>query len=243
MMKIILNIWYYIAKKTYRLPIVLLISLGIVMNSFIKEAPFWIPLLGTPLNDSKNGIYYFSPYIWIFINSILLYGAVDCLWTIWKFAAIHMRLKGISLCKVYTAMFILNVIISVTLVVTVLIISLILSFALGNSANSNIPDLVAMLILWILGTSFSFWMTLLIILVVKNVYIGLIGAFAMIIASGYTFPNYLWLPGTQWIYGAHIMYGGLSFMESTIYLVILIIAEFLIGYKIIRMPSVLISSE
>lgn len=241
MMKMILTIWYYIARKTYRLPVVLISLLGIAMNRFMKETPFWIPLLGTPLDDSKNGISYFSPYIWIFINSILLYVAVDCLWTIWKYVVIHMRLKGISLCKVYTTMFILNAIISVTLVFTVLILSLILSFALGNSVNSDIPDLVAMLILWILGTSFSSWMTLLISLVAKNVYIGLISTFAMIIASGYTFPNHLWLPGTQWIYGAHIMQDGPSFIESTIYLTILIIAEFLIGYKIIRIPSVLIS--
>jgi len=241
MMKMILTIWYYMARRTYRLPVVLIILLGIAMNRFKKEAPFWIPLLGTPLDDSKNSISYFSPYIWICINSILLYVAVDCLWTIWKYVFIYMRLKGISLFKGYTTMFILNVIISVTLVLTVLILSLILSFALGNSAHSNISDLVAMLILWILGTSFSSWMTLLISLVVKNVYIGLMGAFAMIIASGYTFPIHLRLPGTQWIYGAHIILGGPSFMESTIYLATLIIAEFLIGYKIIRIHSVLIS--
>lgn len=222
----------------YLLPVVLIFLLGIVMNRFIKEAPFWIPLLGTPLDDSKNGISYFSPYIWICINSILLYVGIDCLWTVWKHVVINMRLKGISLFKGYITMFILNVIISATLVLTVLILSAILSFALGNYTHSNISDLVTMLMLWILGISFSSWMALIIILITKNVYMGLVGAFVMIIASGYTFPYLLWLPGTQWIYGAHIMQNGPSFMESTIYLAIVIIAEFFIGYKIIRIPSV-----
>lgn len=227
--------WYYIVKKKYRLPVILLSVIGIIMNKFMKETPFWIPMFGTPLNDIKNNIFYISPFIWVCINSIFLYVAVDCLWTVWRHLYIHLKLKGFSLYKVYTFIFIFSVAISVTLVFTMLIISLILSFVVGNSAyfRSEIHDFVTMLILWIFGTSFLFWMTFIISLVVKNVYLGLLSSFTLIITSGYAFPNYLFLPGIQWIYGAHIMQGGPSFMESTIYLAILLMTEFLIGYKII----------
>ncbi|KLU62847.1 hypothetical protein CEB3_c08080 [Peptococcaceae bacterium CEB3] len=237
MLKIVCTMWHYIARKRHRLPVVLVLILGVAMNKFIKEAPFWIPLLGTPLNDTKENIFYFSPIVWICVNAILLYAAVDCLWTAWKHMFTYVRLKGFSFRKAYTALFLFNMSISVTLVLTLLILSFILSLAVGNAipwSRSEIPSLAAMLVLWLLGTSFSFWLAWLISVVAKNVYIGLISAFALLIASGYTLPNGLWLPGTQWIYGAHIMSGGPSFMESTIYLAILIIAEFLGGYRFIE---------
>ncbi|MCY0909744.1 MAG: hypothetical protein OWR62_15310, partial [Sulfobacillus thermotolerans] len=112
--------------------------------------------------------------------------------------------------RIYMLSLLTNILISVSLLVALLLSSLIMSMVQGNTSlqNSDWRNLPPVLLSWLAGTTFCAGIALGIARLASNVYAGFVTACIVPIISVVTYPNLLWLPGTQWIYGAHFFKGG-----------------------------------
>ncbi|MCY0894595.1 MAG: hypothetical protein OWR52_14010 [Acidibacillus sp.] len=227
-------VWYYTLKKQRLVLIIIAILTGSIVSRSMKGLPFWIPMLGAPFIDTNNDTSNTLLYDWLFVNSLFLYVSIDSQWLIWRGFFMHLRLKGIRPFTVYAVAFLMNVLIPLSLIFIVLLISSIVSVTRGDISLYQFDRLhfVYMLLLWVLGATFSGWLALLIALLTNNIYYGYMMTCVLLIVSVLTYPFFLWLPGSQWIYGAHFIHGGPTYIVSVLYLSILVLAEFIIGYKI-----------
>ena len=182
-----------------------------------RGAPFWIAALGTP----DYGVYVFS-FIWIVVNTVFNWIAIDWLWHTWSIWSVHWRLKGWSTQRSWRVLWRFALSSSTALVLFNLVVCALVSLLVRRSLGTgDWTHMVPMAALWVLGINAMSWLSFLLGVFFRNPYVGYVAASAVVLFSGYGFPHILWSPGAQWMYGAHQTAGSPSYLDSFVYLALL----------------------
>lgn len=204
-------------RRNWLFAVGVLILMDIAAVGSSGNAAFWIATIGTP----DYGVYGFS-FIWIVVNALFNWIAIDWLWHSWSIWSVHWRVKGWSTLRSWRVLWRFGLSNSIALVVLNLLICLLLSLLMRRSLGvGNWTPMAPMVTLWFLGITAMSWLSFLVSAIFRNAYVGYMAASVVVLFSGYGFPYLLWTPGAQWMYGAHQVAGSPSYLDSFAYLVLL----------------------
>lgn len=217
-------------RKNWLYSCLIILIINMVASRGLRDVPFWIAGIGTPAVDLKHGIDAPFPYAWILTNAIFIWISMDWLWNSWHSLIGYWVIKGRSIRSYYTTIWFLNLTLCAVLVLYILIVDGLLYATQGIFFNvGNASDMLEMSLLWWLGTSALSGLAFTLGKYTGNPYIGYLMASVIIIVCGNLFPNQLWTPGAQWMFGTHLLMGAPSFADSSLYLLILNVIIYLVG--------------
>nr|NNM89806.1 hypothetical protein [Bacilli bacterium] len=225
MMSTILRIMGYRKRRSLFSFLFIGLVVAILVGTFQEKAPFWISAFGTPIEDSTQGIFDLFPFGWILFNLVILYISFSITWSLTPFLFRMWRLSGRATNASYQMIFALatGICLIVLLVSGLFCILFSVLFGRFDGHHMALHTFLPVLWLWFLGSVLCVWLSMLVTMMTRHAFAGLMLSTGLIIVSAFLYPHDSWMPGMQWIFGAHLGPHALSFLGSSLYLLIAIV--------------------